>query len=228
MAKTFRHNLANNYIWIDNDTGTESMYPYSWWITQEPGYTFPSGAAYLMYTEGGAPGQSYMIKNGNQTGLPLDPWPAADIYISKQALYDIAYADFLNAPTTLQQAKEQKVAQLLTKMVEKRQGKIIFSGNTFESGVVHYSRLKEERDYADYLTDVPVGYYVNDVTNPIPVQVSFTYTNLKDLVAGIEKLYHECFLNYDTHYAAIQALTTISSVQAYDVTTGWPTVPFTP
>jgi hypothetical protein len=230
MAQTFRHNVADGRIYIDNNTGVESGYPYSWWITQESAYTFPDGAAFVMYTEGGVSGQSYYIKNGNQYALPLDPWPAADAYIAKQTVYDADYATYIGTPTTLAQAQAQKIVQLATEMSEIRQGNVLFTPDdtqyTFDSGIVHYARLKEERDYADYLTDVPEGYYVNDTTSPISVEVSFTYTNLKDLVALIENLYYLCYLNYDEHYAAIQALTTIVAVQAYDVTTGWPTTPF--
>jgi hypothetical protein len=229
MAKTFRHNLIDNYIGIDNNTGIESIYPYSWWITQEPAYTFPSGATYVVYTEGGVSGQSYYIKNGNQYALPLDPWSAANAYIAKQVIYDADYATYIVTPATLAQAKAQKVAQLTTQMTEIREGGVLFTPivtqYTFDSGIVHYNRLQEEKFYSDYLTDVSLGYYVNDITN---AQISFTYTNLKDLIGGIQKLYYECFLNYDIHYAAIQVLITIPAVQAYDVTTGWPTIPFTP
>jgi len=225
MAKTFRHIVSDGLVFVNNNA-TESMYPYSWWITQEAAYTYPATAVILVYTEGGISGQSYYIDTDqNQHALPLDPWPAANVYISKQAVYDIAYADFIGTPTSLSEAKEQKVLQLITKMQEVRTGEVIFGANNFNTTYIAYSRLMEEKEYSDYLTDVPAGYYVNDIAD---TQVAFTYANLKILVGGIQKLYYECWLNYDIHYAAIQALATIPAVQAYVITTGWPTVPFTP
>lgn len=225
MAKTFRHSVTDGWIFIDNNTGVESKYPYAWWITQEAAYTYPSGATYLQYTEGGTQSVNYYCKNNSVFALPEDPWLAGNGYIAKQAVYDAAYAAYIGTPTTLAAAKAQKIAELYAQMEEIRAGQVIFGANTYESGFLHYRRLKEELSYSTYLTDVPVGYYVNDIND---VQVAFTLANLQTLVGGIEKLYYLCYLQYDVHKAAINALGTINDVVAYDVTTGWPTVPFTP
>jgi len=225
LPKKFRHLVVDGKICIDNGTGTESIYPLSWWGTQEPGYSTISGATYIQYTEGGGQDINYYVKDDSVFPLPVDPWLAADGYIAKQSIYDADYATFIGTPTTLAQAKALKIGELLAQMQLIRDGEVIFGGNTFNSNVVVYARLKESLSYSLYLTDVPLGFYVNDITN---TQISFTLANLKDLVAGIEKLYYLCWLQYDVHAAAINALTTIGDVMAYDVTTGWPTVPFTP
>lgn len=226
LPKTFRHLTIDGWILIDNATGTESRYPYSWWITQEPGYSTISGATVILYTEGGDQSINYYVKDNSVFPLPVDPWLAADGYIAKQSIYDAAYVEFIGTPTTLAQAKSIKNFELLAQMQIIRDGEIIFLADTFSSNAISYSRLKEELSYSLYLTDVPSGFYVNDITN---TQITFTLTNLKDLVGGIEKLYYLCWLQYDIHFAAINALTTIGDVMAYNVTTGaWPTVPFTP
>lgn len=228
FPKIFRHGVVDGWIRIDNATGTESIYPYSWWITQEPAYIYPSGASYVQYTEGGVPGQSYYIKDDNQYGLPQDPWLEGNAYIAKQSIYDAAYAIFIGTPTTAAEAKALKFNSLLAQLQIIRSGGVIYGANTFPSSVVEYQSRFSELDRAIRAAALPVGYYVKDV---LAAHVSLNLADLTLLVDGIEELHYEARLVNDTHNEAINAFGNtvgdITTIMAYDVTTGWPTVPFT-
>jgi hypothetical protein len=225
MAKTFRHTITDGGIYINNNA-TESHYPYSWWITQEPGYTYPANAIYVQYTEDGVPGQSYYHTNdNNQYGLPVDPWLAADGYIAKQALYDADYAEYIGTPQTLGEAKTQKFSSLFSLYVEKRDGEVIYDSNTFPSDFTNYQLRSSELSYSTSLSAVPVGYYVKDIDG---VHVSLDLAGVEALLHVIEELHYLCRINYDIHYENIDILTDIEDVIYYNITTGWPTIPYSP
>jgi hypothetical protein len=109
-------------------------------------------------------------------------------------------------------------------MFEIRGGQVTYNTVNYNSHEVFYQRLLTDNLHFTALASVPVGYYVNDINDN---QVSFTLTNLQELTQLIQDLYYECWLTFDIHYTAIQAITGPSDIQRYDITTGWPTIPYT-
>jgi hypothetical protein len=223
MATQFRHIAPDNWIYIA-DGGVESVYPYSWWITQEPTYTLPAPYIYREYIAGEG-GYHRVHTDNTQFNAPEGfPWVAGDLYISKKAQYDAAYADFINAPVTLEEAKTLKINNLTTKWAEIRNGGVVYNTLIYPSHSTSFMRLNE--DWLNTLRGwvLPVDYYVNtsDFT-----QIIFTQIDLENLLTKIQELYYLTNLNFDTHRANIMALTTVDAVEAYNITTGWETVPYT-
>src|SRR5271157_2668960 len=101
---------ADGWIFIgdENNPSTESYYPISWWITQEPGYSPPTGTIWEWYVQGKF---HYTFDNINQYNA-VYPWADGDIYIAKKNTYDANYAIYLNTPQTLTQAKALKIQEL--------------------------------------------------------------------------------------------------------------------
>lgn len=225
FPKIFRQSVPDGWIRIDNATGTESMYPYSWWLTQEPLYTYPTDASYVQYTEEGVSGQSYYIKNDTQYGLPEDPWLAGNSYIAKQSIYDAAYALFLSTPTTVEQAKALKIEELIAQLQIVRNGGVIYGANTFPSSVFDYQARFSELDRAIRATFVPMGYYVKDISG---LHVSLNLSDLTAVIDLIEELHYEARLTYDLHNEAIKSLSDINDIMAYNITEYWPIIPYTP
>jgi len=220
FGTTNGHTLNDSWAFI----GNVSMYPLDWFLTEEPAYALPLSPPNII-SQWYIPGTFHKINTSNTEYSLSIPWVIGDGYIAKKTIYDAAYNAYINPIPTISEAKATKLGQLLDYFIGVREGGVIFGANTFPSQYAKYFRLLTEKEYADYLTDVPVGFYAKDVNE---AHVSLTYTSLKDLVADIQKLYYECTLNYDAHYEAINALLTVGDVQSYDFTTGWPTVPFTP
>lgn len=209
---TFIH-TPDNDIKID-----DSVYPYDWWITQETEYALPDGMTSQIYVQG----SHHTLYDDNSQYAGEYPWTDGNTYISNKSTYDSAYETYLEP--TLEQAKIYKIGGLKTKMAEVRAGKVVFNTQTYYSNDENYKRLFTEKDLFVYEEAVPGGYYVTDDEGD---ENSLTLANLQDLVALMQNLYYDCWLNYDDHYAAIMALTTVAQVEAYDYTTGWPTVPYT-
>lgn len=220
MAQSFRFAKTDGWVFVANND-VESMFPFAWWTTQEPEYSLANPYIYEEYVKNGY----HYVTTGTTQSDSVFPWAAGDTYISKKSNYDIAYAAYLNVPPDLATAKAQKVRELQTKMFEVRAGKIIYDTVTYPSNELFYQRLVTDNLHYTALAAVPVGYYINDAGNPI-VQVSSDLTDLQTVVQIIQNLYYECWLAYDTHYAAIQACTTVGQVQIYNILTGWPTVPY--
>jgi hypothetical protein len=231
LPKTFRHMIIDSYIVIDNGTGTSSSYPLDWWMTQEPSYQLPpENVAVLKYTIGGGQSKNfYITKDDNVAPLPQDPWLAIDGYITKQAIYDAAYATYLIWPHTLNQAKSIKFNELMAKYIEKIEGSVNFDNGagikTYSSTYFYFNNFFHEKDLFTSLGSVPIGYKVRDDDHN---EVSFTLVNLQDLVILMQQLRYECRLTYANHHANINALTTIDNVMAYDIATGWVTTPYNP
>lgn len=223
MTQSFRHSKnegGDAFVAISNND-TEVLYPYAWWITQEPGYSLPSPYVYREYVKG-----SYHKLHTNNTEYDGEfPYLNGDIYIAKKADYDIAYAAYINTPPSLEIAKEQKINELLAKLIEVRQSKVIYNTATYKSDEIRYQRLFTESLQFTNLGDVPINYYVLDDNFD---EINLTLVQLQALVAKIQDLYYQCWLTYDIHHLAINACTTIEQVQDYDILTGWPIVPYNP
>lgn len=223
MTKKFRHGVIDGWIAITNDD-TETMFPYSWWITQEPSYTLASQYNYREYLAG-VNGYHRVNEDGMQLQAPEGfPWLDGDTYISKKSIYEAAYAAYINVPLTLEQVKAIKFNDLLAKYAEVRSGKVTYGLVNYLSNNINYGKLFSECYLYTGLGSVPIGYYILDEDRN---QVSSVLADLQAIIVLIQKLHHECSLTYDIHYDAISALTDIALVESYDITTGWPTVPYT-
>jgi len=222
----FRHSKIDNIIFIGN-TGSESIYRYDWWITQEPLYTLISPYIYREYVQGE---YHRVFTSDSQFEAPEGyPWGDGDTYISKKNDYDLAYAEFLDTPLTLAEAKTKKFNELKALMDEKMYGNVVFDkgdgDNTYMSDPVSFAYKYNAMQYYDHAGGFPLDFSVLDANNQ---SIILTQINLTDLTYLIMELYEMCREPYVTHYAAISALTLISDVQSYDITTGWPTVPYNP
>ena len=228
----FRHNITDGWIYVDNGTGTQSIYPYAWWLTQEPAYTYPSGATYLQYITGDAR-LSYYVSSINQysvtqSPLPTFPWTDGNTYISKQTAYDVAYAAYLAAqalPQTLSDAKIYQDGLVMNKYYSITNGGVIYDANTYYSDSKYAGMVFAETYLYTGIGSIPSGY---SLTNEDDVQIVITLVDLQAINALIQKLYSLCRINVETHIHNISLLTTIPAVLAYDITTGWPTVPYNP
>jgi hypothetical protein len=223
----FRHCVTDGFVYVGNGIA-QSVYPYLWWITQEPTYpTPPANAAYMQVNI--TTGANYWSDGSTQKALPTGFAALAAGYIAKQSVYDAAYALYINTPTTLIEAQAIKYGELDTKNVAIQDGHVIAStvgaGNQeFFSDGDTFQDLSNELVLFTAAGDVPTGYTVSTVDY---IAIACTLADLGAIVKLIQTLYYECRLTYDTHSKNIEALTTIAAVMAYDVTTGWPTVPFT-
>jgi len=218
MAKTFRYLKTDGWIAIANNDA-EVLYPFSWWTTQEPGFSLSSSYVYEEYVEG----SYHRVFTTTSQEAATFPWANGDIYIAKKSIYDAAYADFIVTPITVEQAKAIKFRELRTKQLEIRRGEVIYSANTYPSDIVSYDRLLTQNLLFTAETEVPAGYYILDINRE---EISSNLIDLQTITQLIQQLFYACELAYDIHYAAIDALTTIEDIMAYDVTTGWPTIPY--
>lgn len=223
--RRFRHMVTDGLVGILDGTPTESIYPFSWWILEVPDYSYPEGATYIQYVEGGTSGQNYYVKDNSQHPLPEDPWLAGNTYIANKLVYDSDYDEYINTPKTLSEAKNIKWNELFSQFDTVRSGGIVYLTNTFPSDMVTMARLRQELNYCIALETTPIGYYVKDILN---AHINLNLPGLTTVVVRIEELHYLCRVNYDYHYEAVDNLTTIEDVMAYDVTTGWPAIPYSP
>lgn len=212
----FEH-TANDIIKVDGF----SM-PLSFFEGQEPAYTLPSPYIRRYYEQS----VTHFVSDGiTQVGAEF-PYTNGNTYISKKSTYEAAYAAFLEVVITLETAKATKIHELSIYNTTKKEGMVIYDSNTYKSDNVFVQKIFYECAWSDCVGTLPSGYYVLDYLDN---QITFTLVaNLKVLKNLMIELYWECDKVFDTHKAAINALTTVEDVQAYDFTTGWPTVPYNP
>lgn len=179
----FRISSDSALVLIGDETNpsTESIYPMSWWATQEPAYALPVSRTWEWYIQG----QFHKTFDFESEYPATYPWPEGDIYISKKAVYDAAYASYLTTPTTLSQAKAIKMQELQAKMSETRNGMVSITAVNYPSNYVAYDRLFSECGLFTGIGAVPVGYYVLDENNN---QVATNLAELQALVAKIQDL----------------------------------------
>lgn len=213
----FRH--VSNWIHVDDGVVEVDM-TLSFFVTQEPLYTLPAPWTSRYYEQG------VIHKLSNQkdvTGGPF-PWSEGDSYIAKRAIYESAWDEFLNPPPTLEQAKVSKINELRSYSNGKKAGKVIYSSNTYLSVKNFLERIMHEYEKFDRVGSLPAGYYVLD---HLDNEISFTVlANLEALIDRIIELHWECDKVEDNHRQSINALVSVESVQSYDFTTGWPTIPY--
>jgi hypothetical protein len=211
---TFRHS-PDDIIFIN----TTSM-PLSFFLTLQPTYSLPVGSITRYYEQT----VTHYTSDGDNA-FPQDiPYAIGDDSITNEVAYAAAFAASL-AAVSLPQAKLIRINEMLTYSGTIKSGNVIVGGYTFFSdpGNTLFELVNEDLTYTRAAA-LPVGYYVNDIN-----YVQRTIATLADLEAIIDRivgLYYLCDLNADVHRAAINALGTVSAVEAYDFTTGWPTIPY--
>jgi hypothetical protein len=107
---------------------------------------------------------------------------------------------------------------------------ISYSENIFPSdneitGLPAGKHLLAFGDLLAYFGDVPSGFYMMDNSYPA-VPITLTKDDFKAISATVSQLYYYCIQVYNQHYQNIYALTTIPDVEAYNYTTGYPTLSF--
>lgn len=209
-------------IVIVDDVGGRSIYDRTWWMADaETGYALPTDSILQYYRQT----EVYAYHLPEEAIIVDTAWTDGDGYIAKKLTYDTEYSAYLDSLLNLPDAKT-KVIGAMTAFGDNisSNGGVVYSTHTFESNSTFLGNLLN--DTVLYSGGLPVDYYINDVDyNPIP------FSNLSDVDAIIDliiQLGNTCNINEDTHRAAIEALTTPESVLAYDYTTGYPTVPFSP
>lgn len=210
----FRHH-PDGHIHVD-----DLYMPLSFFQTQEPLYTIISPWTGRYYE------QSVIHKLTNDETVEAGslPYTDGDSYISKKAAYQAAYDAYLNPAPTLEEAKTTKIIELIDYAAGKRNGKVSYGGNTYLSIKSFLERIIHEYDKFNRAGSLPGGYYVLDHNDN---EISFTVmSNLEDLIDRIIELHWECDKVEDNHRQSINVLVSVGSVQSYDFTTGWPTIPY--
>lgn len=205
----------------DNIVIDDLVMPLSFFQTQEGGYGLPSGYVSRWYKQG----EEHILYDGEASERQGIPWADGDTYISNKATYETNYQDFLDYPD-LSTAKETKLIELEKKHNEVKDAGITYNGNTFESidGSRTVSHAHQYLDRFNRFGSLHTSFYLRDVDDN---EVSVNEDDLLRITTLIDDLHYAALKNYHDHEDAIDALTTVSDVKSYDVTTGWPTTPYT-
>jgi hypothetical protein len=212
MAATFLHNRE----WVNIDDGIlKVQMKLSDFNYFEPDYSLEPPYLWQYYIQG-----SSRTKHTSNTeyNFPI-PWADGDTYISKVAFY---LANLPIPPQTLEEAKQRRTTQLYSLWSEKNSGNIKYTGmsDTIFPSIPHSANaLITYKDRGI----VPIGFTKPDKDGN---HVVMTLAQLLELNAGIVDLFYLNELNLNIHAETIQTLTTIPDVMAYNITTGWPTLPF--
>lgn len=213
----FKH--ANDFIHIDDGLG-EIVLPLSFFMIQEPLYNLPAPYIIRHYV----PPTFHSLGDGKSRFGGSLPYTEGDTYISKKDLYETAYYNYLNPIPTLEEAKIIRISEVDDYSYNIKLGKVIYNTNTYFSRNNFLDKIKNEFERFTRIGSLPVGFYVSDENY---AQISFTVlSNLSDLIDKILELWYLCDVNDDYHRTQINALSTVSAIQSYDFTTGWPAVPF--
>jgi len=211
----FRH-TPDDDIYINN-----SRIPLSFFVTLVPTYALPVGYTSRYYEQ-----TVCNVLSDGSTGTPdTIPWAAGDTYIANEVAYAALYAASLPTIPSLSAAKLTRIYQMEQYALNTiKSGYVIVTGDTFFSDLSTLQALTNQDLTYTRAGALPLGYYVNDVTYT-PVAVA-ALADLEAIIDRIVGLHYLTDLQTDVHRAAINALVTVAAVQAYDYTTGWPTVPY--
>ncbi len=210
----FRH-TPDDLIYINN-----TVIPLAFFVSDlDPTYALPGGYTSRNYLQG-----SYNILSDGSTAVAdTVPWTDGDTYITNEVAYAAAYAAYIAVSISVPQQKIITINKMLDYSTTIKNGYVVVT-NTYFSDVNTLNMMIAEDMAYTRAAAVPVGYYLNDVN-----YVQRAIANVTDLEAIIDKitdLHYLCRLNEDVHRAAINALSTVSAILAYDYTTGWPTIPY--
>lgn len=214
----FIHAKDDNITIID-DLGNSSVYPLSWWITQEPTYELPDGASAQHYRQ--SEEHAYVDADGGAIFLEI-PWADGDTYIANKATYDAAW---LPASMNLAQAKIYQISLMQQYAEAIRADGVTYSGITYKSAASYYNRWKNEHDYALRNSALLTSHYLKDISGNEIVMPSVAA--LTGIIDDTDEFYWLIQQQIDNHEDAINAIdTTVADVLAYDYTTGWPITPY--
>lgn len=214
----FRH-TPDDYIVFDTD-----VIPLAFFLTLEPAYALPVAPAGIINIEYSQSLSLYVgFASGTQYALAY-PDTTIDGYITNKAAYVAAYAAYLNPPLTLSQQKVKLISEMVRYSKDIKGGYVTIGVNTYFSDIEFTRKILYEFEAYTRLGSLPGGYYINDI-NYAPVTPATGLVDLAALVDKIVELHYLVDLNADVHRAAINALTVIPDVLAYDYSGGWPTVP---
>jgi len=197
--------------------------PLSFFVTQEPAYTLASPYTWRDYEQ---TVKHFYGTSTTQTGAAI-PYTDGDGYIANIAAYTAAYAAFLVAPATLADAKIQQKQAVRTYALTYLDGNVVY--DAVEYSCLLSERLHNEAYYFSRIGQFETGetstidHYVLDASNS---KVDLTLTEVAELINLMDKLGMVTNQVIDTHCLAIDALTTISAVLAYNYTASWPTMPY--
>lgn len=198
----------------------------TFFLTQEPTYALPTtdvngntiNCTNQEYLQGSYHYLWDAVKSTQYGGVY--PWADGNTYISKKLIYQ----DNLYPPQTLDEAKDQKISELRQYATQYYSGGVSISSVIYSSAFSFLTKIENEFKYFDHIGSLPMGYYVYDIDHN---RISFTLlSDLATLMYKILELHYQVKLNFDDHYDAIMALTTIPDVESYVFTGGWPTVPY--
>lgn len=206
----FQHH-PDGYIIIDNGV-LNLRISLTEFQTYEPAYTLAAPYTSRYYV----PTVKHVLSDGFHQRDGGVPWTDGDTYIATLADY---INEHENPTLTLQQAKDQKIIELATYANSKRLGGVLYLATEFTSIPLDATAIISYQ----VAGSTPVGYYLQDVD---AVNVLLTLAQLLALNDLIVKLHLLCRVNQDDLTVDINALVSVGAVDAFDITTGWPTVPY--
>ncbi len=215
---TFKH-LPSNYILINDGLVCPAM-TLAFFLTLNPTYALPAGATSRQYVQG----SWHVTSNGVSSTDQGIPYANGDTYIANEVAYAAAYSSYLNPAPSLADAKITRINSMEDYATTIKQGKILISANEYFSDDAFLSRLLRDDIVYSNAGALPVGYYIN-TTSYVQIATPLLI-DLEAVISRIQELQYLCELNADVHRAAINALGTVPLVQAYDYTTGWPSIPY--
>lgn len=222
MTVIFRH-TAGNTIYMDDGAGNTLHISLDTFLSLEPAYSITDGAINpslsYKYREYTPEVKHTFITTDSNMGLGVMPWLNGDTYLSKVA----EYIDIINNPTVdLPTAKNIKSSALSAYYSQK-----ISSGgiSLFSTTMPSNAGISQETESYTRQGFVPVDFYLK---NSAGGRVTLNLSDLQSYNDGLVKMRWIHRSIFDDHYDAIQALTTVEDVEAYDFETGWPTLPFDP
>lgn len=213
MPSKFNHH-PDGFITISDGVDTLQI-TLAEFLTYEPAYTLPSPYVGRQYIP--AVKHVYYKADGSAVGASL-PYTAGDGYIADLATY---INEHDNPTKTLSEAKADKILALNSLAQTKKQGGI----NLFSTVMPTFGLNAQAIISYQLATATPVGFYLRDVND---VNVPLTLAQLLTYNDGIVELHQLCDVNRDDLEDDINALASVGAVDAFDITTGWPTIPYTP
>jgi hypothetical protein len=209
----FRHSPDND-IYFDN-----YRIPLSFFITQEPEYSLPSGMNQQWYVQGSL----YVATDGITEKRFEMPNEIIESYISNKDIYIAAYELYISTPQDVSSAKLIKQTELENKYNATVRGGVVYGANIYDSSM--YNILFDDLYLFTNVGEVPTGYTVrNNFNTPI----SLTLAQLKDIISLMQMLQYLSRINKEILATNLAALDTIEDVMAFNVNVGWQTVPYDP
>ena len=132
----------------------------------------------------------------------------------------IAEPNTPDAEFTLQEVKDQRKVEVNSLRTDKTKTGFVFNTNTFDATVESRAGLAAYVANVNAGNGLPASFTWRSTAN---LDIPFTTTTILDLHDTMTDWLDAAFNNSWTHKANIDAESTISAVNAYDITTGWPT-----